>query len=62
MHSERNDKAKTGYDPTESGVPDEMAKSHQADPSARDLSPEEKRRAEETLGRFEQGRSDQRST
>ncbi|MEC4720416.1 hypothetical protein RY831_14735 [Noviherbaspirillum sp. CPCC 100848] len=59
MNSDRNEKAKTGYDPTESGVPDEIGKSHQFDPAKRALSPDEKRRADDVLGRFEKGNDEQ---
>lgn len=62
MNAERNEKTKSGYDPTESGIPDEMGKTHQFDPPKRTLSPEEKRRADEVLGRFENGNDNQKDT
>lgn len=49
---------KKGYDPTESGATDEIAKPQQPDPEPRQLSPEEKARAERILGQTVQQTTD----
>jgi hypothetical protein len=50
---------KTRYDPTESGAMDEIAKPLQPEPQTRQLSPEEKARAESVLNPTVNSRSDQ---
>jgi hypothetical protein len=62
MNTERIEKSKADYDPTESGVPDEVGKTHQFDPATRALSPEEQARATDVLGRFEKGSDNQKDT
>jgi hypothetical protein len=59
MTTTNNGKTKSSYDPTESGALNEIAKQHQADPLTRDLTPEEKERAERALGEFEGGKDEQ---
>ncbi|NEX59512.1 hypothetical protein [Noviherbaspirillum galbum] len=49
-----------GYDPVESGATNEVGKQHQADPPMRHLTEEERKRAEEILGRFENGQDSQK--
>lgn len=62
MSTERIEKSKSSYDPTESGVSDEVGKTHQFDPARRALSPEEEARAADVLGRFEKGSDNQKDT
>jgi hypothetical protein len=59
MTTTNNGKTKSSYDPTDSGALNEIAKQHQADPATRDLTPEEKERAERVLGEFEGSKDEQ---
>jgi hypothetical protein len=62
MTTTNNGKTTSSYDPTDSGALNEIAKQHQADPETRDLTPEEKERAERILGEFEDSKDEQRNS
>lgn len=62
MNKQSGNEVKRSYDPTGSGIGDEIAKPESPQPPTRDLTPEEKERADRVLGNFERGSSDQSNT